>query len=280
MTGQLGSWMTVAAVAFAAAFVAAPATAGILDDVKARKELVVGTEAGYAPFEFVKDGKIVGYHADILQLVMKDLTSQGVKITQLDLPFQALLAGLQGKKFDLVATALFATEERARRFAFTVPTAVGTATVITRANNGDVNRPEDLAGKVLGVPQGTRYLAAAKTLSDDLARTGGKPLKEIREYVGFAEIYPDVENGRLDATLNGLPNALYLIKEQPGKFKTAGTLGEQTFFSWATRKEDQELADWVSQRILALKKAGTLKALQVKWFGGPMDVPDQIVYAR
>jgi polar amino acid transport system substrate-binding protein len=279
MNRQLGSW-TAAAVALAAAAWAAPAAAGILDEIKAKKEIVIGTEAGYAPFEFVKDGKIIGYHADILDLVMKDLTSQGVKVTQLDVPFQALLAGLQGGKFDAVVTALFATEERARRFAFTVPTAVGTATIITKADNGSVTKPEDLSGKVVGAPQGTRYLAAAKALSEELARKGRAPIKQVREYVGFAEIYPDVENGRLDATLNGLPNALYLIKQQPGKYKTAGQLGEQTFFSWATRKEDQELADWFSQRILALKKSGTLKELQQKWFGGPMDVPDQVIYAK
>lgn len=277
MRKTLGCWLAAAAMTLAAAL---PAAAGILDEIKARKALVVGTEAGYAPFEFVKDGKIIGYHADIFDLVMRDWRSQGVTVTQLDVPFQALLAGLQGKKFDAVVTALFATEERARRFAFTVPTAVGTATIITRADNAAVASPDDLSGKVVGAPQGTRYLAAAKGLSEDLARRGKAPIKEIREYVGFAEIYPDVENGRLDATLNGLPNALYLIKQQPGKYKTAGQLGEQTFFSWATRKEDQELADYFSQRILALKKDGTLKELQIKWFGGPMEVPDQVVYAK
>lgn len=280
MFRQLGSWMTAGALALAAVTGVAPAAAGILDDIKARKEIVLGTEAGYAPFEFVKDGKIIGYHADILELVMKDLTAQGVKVTQLDVPFQALLAGLQGKKFDAVVTALFATEERARRFAFTVPTAVATATVITRADTTSITKPEDLSGKVVGAPQGTRYLAAAKALSEDLAKKGRAPMKEIREYVGYAEIYPDVENGRLDATLNGLPNALYLMKQQPGRYKTAGTLGEQTYFSWATRKEDQELAGYFSERILALKRNGTLKELQIKWFGGPMDVPDQVVYAK
>src|SRR5512145_2804270 len=93
----LGCWLAAAALALAGA---TPAAAGILDDIRARKEIVVGTEAGYAPFEFVKDGKIVGYHADIFDLVVKDLEAQGVKVTQLDVPFQALLAGLQGKKFD------------------------------------------------------------------------------------------------------------------------------------------------------------------------------------
>ena len=67
------------------------ARAGLLDDIKKKKEIVIATEAGYPPFEYVEGGKIVGYHADILALVMKDLRDQGVKITQLDLPFARVL---------------------------------------------------------------------------------------------------------------------------------------------------------------------------------------------
>lgn len=86
-----------------------PAAADILEDIVSRRSVVVGTEAGHAPFVFVKDGEIVGYHADLFDLVMADLRARGVQVTHPDVPFRALLAGLQGKKFDAVVTALFAT---------------------------------------------------------------------------------------------------------------------------------------------------------------------------
>ena len=140
--------------------------AGLLDDIKKRKEIVIATEAGYAPFEYVEGGKIVGYHADILALVMKDLTDQGVKINQLDLPFASLLAGLQAKKYDMIATALFGTDERAKRFAFTVPTAFGTTGIVTRADNAAITKPDDLDGKTVGAPQATKYLDQMKALSE------------------------------------------------------------------------------------------------------------------
>ena len=37
-----------------------------LEKIKRTGELTVGTEAAFPPFEFVKDGKIVGYGSDIL----------------------------------------------------------------------------------------------------------------------------------------------------------------------------------------------------------------------
>ena len=56
-----------------------PAAAGdLLTSVKAKGTLTVGTEARFPPFEFVEDGKIVGYSADIMTEVMKALP--GVKL--------------------------------------------------------------------------------------------------------------------------------------------------------------------------------------------------------
>ena len=249
--------------------------AGLLDDIKKRKDIVVATEAGYAPFEYVENGKIVGYHADLLALVMKDLTDQGVKVNQLDLPFASLLAGLQAKKYDMIATALFGTEERAKRFAFTVPTAFGTTGIVTKADNAAITKPEDLDGKIVGAPQATKYLDQMKALSETLKQKGGKGLKEIKEYAsGFTEIYADIDNGRIDAAPNGMPNLAVLMKQQPGKYKLAGQVGDPTYFAWATRKEDTDLLEYLNSQMLKLKRAGTFAELQKKWFGFTMDLPD------
>src|SRR3546814_11786290 len=42
------------------------AAGGSIADIKARGELTVGTEAAYEPYEFIKNGQIVGYGKDIL----------------------------------------------------------------------------------------------------------------------------------------------------------------------------------------------------------------------
>ena len=249
--------------------------AGLLDDIKKKKEIVIATEAGYAPFEYVENGKIVGYHADLLALVMKDLTDQGVKVNQLDLPFASLLAGLQAKKYDMIATALFGTEERAKRFAFTIPTAFGTTGIVTKADNAAITKPDDLDGKTVGAPQATKYLDQMKALSEEFKKKGGKGIKEIKEYAsGFTEIYADIDNGRIDAAPNGMPNLAVLMKQQPGKYKLAGQVGDPTYFAWATRKEDTDLLEYLNSQMLKLKKAGTFAELQKKWFGFTMDLPD------
>jgi polar amino acid transport system substrate-binding protein len=279
MTRSIGPRARIAVALLVASAVvglaARDSRAGLLDDIKKKKEIVIATEAGYAPFEYVEGGKIVGYHADILALVMKDLIDQGVKINQLDLPFASLLAGLQAKKYDMIATALFGTEERAKRFAFTVPTAFGTTGIVTRAGNAAITKPDDLDGKTIGAPQATKYLDQMKALSEEFKKKGGKGIKEIKEYAsGFTEIYADIDNGRIDAAPNGMPNLAVLMKQQPGKYKLAGQVGDPTYFAWATRKEDQDLLEYLNGQILKLKRAGTLAELQKKWFGFTMELPD------
>src|SRR5262249_798683 len=224
MTRSLRTYARIPVALLAASAVVgllAPSSrAGLLDDIKKKKEIVIATEAGYAPFEYVEAGKIVGYHADLPALGMKDLPHPDVKMNKLDLPFASLLAGLQAKKYDMIATALFGTEERAKRFAFTIPTAFGTTGIVTKADNASIAKPDDLDGKTVGAPQATKYLDQMKALSEEFKKKGGKGIKEIKEYAsGFTEIYADIDNGRIDAAPNGMPNLAVLMKQQPGKYK-------------------------------------------------------------
>src|SRR5258708_28019584 len=83
-----------------------------LEKIKRTGELTVGTEAAYPPFEFVKDGKIVGYGSDILAEVVKELRVK--KLNQLDLPWQCILPGVLARKIDFVATPLGINSARAQ----------------------------------------------------------------------------------------------------------------------------------------------------------------------
>ena len=81
-----------ATIAAGLAFSGSSANADLLAKIKERGEFIVGTEARFPPFEFVKDGKIVGYSTDIMAHIMKALP--GVKLKRLDLPWQGILPGL------------------------------------------------------------------------------------------------------------------------------------------------------------------------------------------
>src|SRR5262245_57260458 len=106
---------------FASVLIVLAGAAGAQDTLKQIKQkgtVTVGTEAAFPPFEYVQDGKIVGYGKDILDHVVAGL---GVKLNQLDVPYQGIMPGLLAGKFDFVATSILETPERLQQFGFTTP---------------------------------------------------------------------------------------------------------------------------------------------------------------
>ncbi|WP_250536869.1 transporter substrate-binding domain-containing protein [Caballeronia sp. AZ10_KS36] len=246
----------------------------LLGRIKSNKEITIATEARYAPFEYVDNGKIVGYDADLMAYVLKSLPD--VKVKQLDLPFQGLLPGLDAKRFDIVVTAVTVNKDRADHFAFTVPVADATTGVLTRASDASIKAPNDLNGKVVGSQTGSAQLQALMALDKKLKDAGGPGLKQIKQYVAFDEAYADLAVGRLDAVAQSVANLGPLMKSRPGVFAVLPqTIGPKSYFAWVARKDTDSAAllKLFSDGIAKANSDGTMKKLQEKWFGSTMDVP-------
>ncbi|MCS0497289.1 transporter substrate-binding domain-containing protein [Ancylobacter sp. MQZ15Z-1] len=265
--------LTLLGGAAVAALGTAPAFAETtLERIRRTKKLTVGTEAAFPPFEFVEDGKIVGYGKDILNVVVADLD---VELNQLDVPFQGILPGVLAGKFDFVATSVGINEERAKKYAFTLPIAESTPYFIKRAGDASISSGADLNGKVVGTQLGTTTEQAARATNAKLKKAGGKGFSDLKLYPSFPETYLALANGEVDVVVQSLPNAAVLIKQQPGVFALAGPASETiSYMGWVTRPEDKDLRDYISGVIRQLRDSGKLYAFQDKWFGFRMPIPD------
>ena len=249
----------------------------LLGRINANKEITIATEARYAPFEYVDNGKIVGYDADLMAYVLKSLPD--VKVKQLDLPFQGLLPGLDAKRFDIVVTAVTVNKDRASHFAFTLPVADATTGVLLRSNETSIKSPDDLNGKTVGSQTGSAQLQALIALDKKLKDAGGPGLKQIKQYVAFDEAYADLAVGRLDAVAQSLANLGPLMKSRPGVFAVLPqTIGPKSYFAWVVRKDadSASLLKLFSDGIARANQDGTMKKLQQKWCGSTMDVPTEL----
>lgn len=266
----------VAAGVFALLAVAA-ARADQLETIKAKKEIVIGTEAQFAPFEFLQDGKIVGYGPDLMHYILQDLPE--VRVKQLDLPFQGILPGLAAKRFDFVVTSVTMTRERLAKFAFTVPIADATTALVKRKDDASIAGPDDIAGKTVGSQAGSAQLKALKDYAAKL-KAAGKADVTIREYVSFDEAYADLGAGRLDAVAQSLANLATLVKTRSDVYAVIDTpIGPKTYFGWVGRQgeDSASLVKFFSDRIARAQRTGKMKELQMKWFGFTMDVPTDAV---
>lgn len=266
--------LSSAAFAIGLILAAGPAAAGdLLTSVKAKGTLTVGTEARFPPFEFVEDGKIVGYSADIMTEVMKALP--GVKLERLDLPWQGILPGLAAGRFDYVVTSVTATKERFDTYHLSAPIADATMAVLKRRDDNDIAKPEDIAGKPVGSQVGSAQLKALETLAAEL-EAKGTPVAGISTYTDFGEAYADLAAGRIRAVVNSLPNLLEAQRQRPDVFEVVmPTFGPKTYFAWAGRKsaDDEALNALIDAELAKLNASGKLAELQTKWFGAPMELP-------
>lgn len=245
----------------------------IMQQIKQRGKVVVATEAALEPVEFVQDGKIVGYGADILHEIVKNM---GVELEQKDVPFSGILPGLEEKKFDFIATALTVTSERKGKFGMTIPILDGTFVVVVAQNNDNIKTMDDLNGKTIAGTTGSAVETKHKEVDAKFKTEGKDGFKEIKLYQSHPDMYLDLRNDRTDAIVIDDYLAKLLMKKEPDTYKIAFAYGDRAYISWATRKEDKELLEFINAEILKLKKSGKLAELQEKWFGNTFDLPDSI----
>ncbi|RXT51460.1 transporter substrate-binding domain-containing protein [Bradyrhizobium betae] len=246
-----------------------------LDKIKRTGELTVGTEAAFPPFEFVKDGKIIGYGSDILAEVVKEF---GVKkLNQLDLPWQGILPGVLAGKFDFVATTVGINAERAKRYAYTMPIADGLPYAMKR--KGDkLTKLEDLNGKVVATQLASSTEPVARALDAKLKAAGGTGFKELKLFTAYPESYVALANGEADAVLQPLPSLAALVKDKSDVFELMAPIPQDSghpYLAWVTRPDDKDLRDAISAVIRKMRDDGRLATLQKKWFGFEMTIPDQ-----
>ena len=248
------------------------AAANNLEKAKRAGELVVATEMHFAPFDFTEGGRQTGMNAEVFAEIGKEL---GVKITFQDLPWPAVLPGLEASRYDMVAGPATITKARVERYRFTVPVAEATVALLKRTNDASISKPEDIAGKQLGGATATAQLTQFQAYVATLPGT----TPPIREYQSFSEAYADLAAGRIVAVANSLPNIAYVAKQRPTVFSVVQPpFGAKSYLGYIGRKDADSapLLDAVDAVIVKMRADGRLAALQAKWCGQAFDTPDTV----
>jgi polar amino acid transport system substrate-binding protein len=250
------------------------AEAGTLDDIKKRGEMVVGMEVAYVPYEFFKDGQIMGYDVDIANKFAEKL---GVKAKFVDTEWNGILPALIAKKFDTILSGMTITKERAEKLNFSMPYAEATNVILIRENDTSIKSAEDISGKRVGAQISSAGDKVAKQFEEALKVKGKSGYSDYKLYDHYPEAYVDLTNNRTDAVVNSLSTLAVVMKEQPGKFRTVGGIQDlKAYFGMAFRKEDSDFLKFVNEQFAELKKSGELTKLQLKWFGSAMETPDEV----
>ena len=109
-----------------------------------KDELIVGTEAAFAPFEFAdeKTGKLTGFDVELIQAVAQEIGFK--KCTVVNMNFDALIPAVNSGKADVAISAVTINDTRKRVVLFTQPYYKSGLAFIVRKGITDVKTFEDL----------------------------------------------------------------------------------------------------------------------------------------
>lgn len=228
-----------------------------LQQIQDSKVLKVGLEGTYPPFSYVDDsGKLTGFEVELAQALAKAL---GVKAELQPTKWDGILAALESKRLDVVINQVTISDERKKKYDFSVPyTVSGIQALTLKANAATITKPADLAGKKVGVGLGTNYEQWVKQ---------NVPQADVRTYEDDPTKFQDLMNKRIDAILVDRLAALDTVKKTNDRLAVAGEAFSRQEAGVAVRKGEPELLKAIDDALAELRKDGTLAQLSQKWFG-------------
>ncbi|WP_426151747.1 cystine ABC transporter substrate-binding protein [Pseudomonas sp. DC3000-4b1] len=228
-----------------------------LQQIQDSKVLKVGLEGTYPPFSYVDDsGKLTGFEVELAQALAKEL---GVKAELQPTKWDGILAALESKRLDVVINQVTISDERKKKYDFSVPyTVSGIQALTLKANASTIAKPADLAGKKVGVGLGTNYEQWVKQ---------NVPQADVRTYEDDPTKFQDLMNKRIDAILVDRLAALDTVKKTNDRLAVAGEAFSRQEAGVAVRKGEPELLKAIDDALVKLRQDGTLAQLSQKWFG-------------
>lgn len=219
------------------------------------EELIVGTNAEFAPFCFIKDNEIVGFDIDVAKEVAKRL-GKIPKFKNMD--FEMLIPEMQIGGVHMLAAGMTATKERAARVLFTEPYIKDVVLMVVTLKDKPIEKPgiEGLKGKTVVVNDG--YTA-------DLYLSGEKDIK-LKRLATVTEAFMDLRTGQSDAYVSA-KNALNPYFNQWGRenFNLVPIEGTDENCALAVSKHYSSLLPEVQAVLNAMEEDGTLTKLKTKW---------------
>lgn len=220
--------------------------------------LRVAIDIGYAPFAMKNAaGGSEGFNVDLAKEMARRLKRPGLEI--IDTRFNVILAGLYSKRYEMVMTPIFITEQRSKEMLFTEPYLDSGSGFAYRKSEKYPNL-DALKGKRVSVSTGT---VQDRWLTENQAKYN----LTIQRYNENSDGIQAVLTNRADLNMAALQVAQYAAARQP-RLEAKLAILDGSRFGFALRKESAEFRALVDRQIECMKEDGTLKTLYARWFGG------------
>ena len=237
-----------------------PAGGSLADRIASKGTIVVGTEGTYSPFTFRNDkGELTGYDVDVMNEVGKRL---GVKVEYKETQWDAIFAGLNSNRFDLIANQVGVNDERKAKYEFSQPYTYSRPVVVTRADDASITKFEDIKGK-----------KTAQSLTSNYGKMAEKYGADITGVEGLAQAIELLKQKRIDLTLNDELAILDFLKTKGDAGLKIALRGDDVeTMAFVFNKGNEKAITDVNKALDSMHQDGTLANISNKYFGKDVSV--------
>lgn len=217
-------------------------------------KIVLGTSADYPPFEFhaMIDGKdtIVGFDIEIAKYIAEDL---GVELEIKDMEFDKLLGGLSTGMLDMVIAGMNPDPDREANFT-DIYYEANLSVLITKDDESNITKVEDLEGKSIGVQIGTTQESIAQKSIKDA---------DVKSLSTNPDIVMNLKTKKIDCAIMETPVAESFAKVNDDLMVVDNLIidNESGGVAIAVKKGNDELTEKLNEILAEIESKGLIE----KW---------------
>lgn len=222
--------------------------------------LTVCSDVPYPPFEMEKkNGR--GYTGFDIEMIKAIADQLGLKVEIKDVGFSGLQSGttLAAGTCDVAASAMTVTDKRKKNLDFSNSYYDADQSLLV-PKKSSISGIEDLAGKKVGVQQGTT--------GQDYAEQHAPESATIVAYPSDAELTRALAAGQIDAILQDLPpNQAHVRNSKPMPVEIVAVFQTNEHYGFAVAEEGStKLLNAINKALKKLKNNGTYEKLYNEYF--------------
>lgn len=235
--------------------------AQVPEAIKSTGKLSFGTDASYAPNEFIgPDGSTIeGFDIDLGNAVAQKL---GLQATWANAGFDSLIVGVTNGKYNSSMSSFTITPEREQQVNMISYFNAGTQWAVAKGNPQKVSI-DDACGKSVGVQKATVQVPDIEARSAKCT-AAGKPAIDIQQFNLQSDVTTAVTSGKVDAMLADSPVIGYAVQQSP-QLEALGDVYDSAPYGIVVPKDQAAFAATVQSAVQSLIDDGSYKKIVDKW---------------
>ena len=214
------------------------------------KQLIVATEAGFAPYEYYEAGEIVGVDIDIAREIAKKLNKE---LVIKDVAFDSIINEVKSGKADIGAAGISYDAERALEVDFSINYTTSNQVVIVK-KDGNIKKISDIKDQKIAVQLGT--------IADSYL-TKNFPLVELVREKKYLAAIEDLKSSKCEAVVMDELPAKEILKNNPSLVILDEWLTSDSY-GMIVKKGNKELLEVINEVLKELSEQGKIDSYIIK----------------